>query len=60
VHFISVCQVSSDAATLRRGRCGAAGSRPSGPPGHAFTPPPPPPLLLLLLMLCIGNLMIKN
>jgi len=35
-----------------------AGTRPSGPLGHAFTPPPPP--LLLLMLQCIGSLMIKN
>jgi len=48
-HFISIHQVSSDAATLRCDTVTGAGSVVC-------------PLLLLLLppLLCIGNLMIKN
>jgi len=44
-HFISVRQMSSDAATLQRGRC-----------RHCCTAAPPLPLVLL----CVGSLMIKN
>jgi len=50
-HFISIRQVSSDAATLRRGRCGQG----IGPPLlAALLLLPPPPLL------CIDNSIIKN
>ena len=35
VHFISVRQVSSDAATLRRGRCGHAAQWPTRPRFYA-------------------------
>jgi len=55
-HFISVRQVSSDAATMQRGTCGHAAV------AHATTllRRRPPLQQLLLLMLCVGKLVIYN
>jgi len=52
-HFISVRQVSYDAATMQRDTCGHAAQWPRG---DAFTPPAPQ----LLMLLHVGKLVIYN
>jgi len=49
VQFISIRQVSSDAATLRRGTCGTVAAAAAALP-----------LLLMIRLAALGNLLIKN